>query len=522
MTHPLGPRASGAALVLYLPALAVVAVVAIPVAYVILRASEASPADGIAWLVRPRTVELLLNTLRLGLTVVAGSIAIAFPLAWLVTRSDLRMGRLVTLVAVLPLAVPGYVLAYALRSLGGPLGAGQALIGVTLPPISGFAGAALALTLYNFPYFFLTFRAAFNRLDPAEAEAARALGAGPGRVLLAVHLPRFVPAALAGGLVVGLYVLGDFGVVSLMRFDTLSLALYSSWSQMEQSALLASTLIAITVLILVAEGLIAARLPAGRRVAQGAARRPRPVRLGLAAAPVWVGLAALFTLALVVPVGTTVYWLASGPELFDAGDLGGAVADSLSAAVPATVLTVALAVPVAWLARRRSAAARFVERAAQLGYAVPSLALALGFVVFALRFAPGIRDALALLWVAYAAHFLMLCMGPLRGTLPLLSVRHEEAARALGCGPAAVLWRVTLPALRGAIAAGAALTLLAILKELPLSKLLAPLGTRSLAVNAWAFADEALFADAAPYALALLLISAGSVGLVLRAGGDAE
>ena len=89
-------------------------------------------------------------------------------------------------------------------------------------------------------------------------------------------------------------------------------------------------------------------------------------------------------------------------------------------------------------------------------------------------------------------------------------------------GPLAVLRRVTLPALRGAIAAGAAITLIAILKELPLARLLAPLGDRSLAVTAWAFADEARFADAAPYALTLVLISMCSVAIVLRAGGDTE
>lgn len=518
MTDPLR-RARTAAL--YLPALAVLAAVAIPLAFVIVRAADADPAAARAWLWRPRTAELLLNTLALGLTVVAASIAIAFPLAWLVTRSDLRWPRAVTLCAILPLAIPGYVMAYALRSLGGPLGAGQALLGVTLPRIDGFVGAALALTLYNFPYFFLTFRAAFDRLDPAQAEAARALGAGPGRILLAVHLPRFVPAALAGALVVGLYVLGDFGVVSLMRFDTLSLALYTSWSRMEQGALLALILIGLTLVLLAAEALVALCRGPVATAGLGEARRPRPIPLGRLEAPVWLALAALIGLCVVIPVGTTLHWMGAGAAHFDLGDLAAAAGDSLSAALPATALTVALAVPVAWLARRRTWPARIVERAAQLGYAIPSLALALGFVVFALRTVPSIRDTLALLWIAYAAHFMMLAMGPLRGTLPLLSTRHEEAARSLGCGPLGVLRRVTLPALRGAIVAGAALTLLAILKELPLAKLLAPLGSRSLAVSAWAFADEALFADAAPYALTLLAISSCSAALVLRAGREA-
>ena len=48
------------------------------------------------------------------------------------------------------------------------------------------------------------------------------IGAGPWAVLWRVHLPRFVPAALAGSMVVGLYVLGDFGVVSLMPMFLIS------------------------------------------------------------------------------------------------------------------------------------------------------------------------------------------------------------------------------------------------------------------------------------------------------------
>lgn len=509
-------------LALYLPALAVVAAVAIPVTFVIARAADASPAEALDWLARPRTLELLRNTAALALAVVAASITLALPLAWLVTRTDLPFPRLVTLLAVLPLAIPGYVMAYALRGLGGPLGAAHALLGINIAPLHGFTGAALALTLYNFPYFFLTFRAAFNRLDPAEAEAARALGSTPLGVLTRVHLPRFIPALLAGSLVVGLYVLGDFGVVSLMRYDTLSLALYSSWSQMEQGSLLALTLIALTLLLLAAEALIATRTRGGRAIAHGSPRRPRPIPLGPLAIPITLALTTLFTLAVLTPLTTTLWWLSRGATHFNPTALATAAADSLAAALPATALTLTLALPIAWLARRPTLPARITERAAQLGYAIPPLALALGFVVFTLRFAPTIRDTLTLLWTAYAAHYLMLAIGPLRATLPLLSTRHEEAARALGCAPLTVLARVTLPALRGAIAAGAAITLIAILKELPLARLLAPLGDRSLAVTAWAFADEARFADAAPYALTLVLISMCSVAIVLRAGGDTE
>ena len=55
------------------------------------------------------------------------------------------------------------------------------------------------------------------------------------------------------------------------------------------------------------------------------------------------------------------------------------------------------------------------------------------------------------------------------------------------------------------------------MKELPLTLMLAPLDFTTLSMNVWDKTTEALFADAAPYALALIVISSGFV-VVLGAG----
>lgn len=499
----------------------VAAAVLLPLAWLVIRAAGAEADTLRALLWRPRNVELLVNTGLLAAGVVAGSVAVGLPLAWLVTRTTLRFRRLVTVLAVLPLAIPGYVMGYALLSLGGPAGACKELLGFAVPRLSGFWGAWLALTLYNYPYLFLTLKAAFERLDPAQAEAARSLGHGPWSVLWRVTLPSLVPALLAGSLIVGLYVVGDFGVVSLMRYDTLSYALFVSLADLRYAAWIALALVSVAGLLLVAEALVL-RGSTVSRASVGAERRARLHQLpGTWSAGVWVGLATLLLLGVVVPVGTTVFWLGRGLEFFAIEELTTATWDSVRVALPAAALTVAAALPVAWLAHRSSSrAARAAERVAHLGYAIPPLALALGYVFFALRFAPGLRETLLLLLVGYAVHYLVLAAGPLRGTLHLLTPRHEEAARSLGAGPLETLRRVTLPALRGGLTAGLVLVFLATMKELPMATLLGPIGFRPLAVNAWSLANESLYADAAPYALCMLGVSAVTVGLMLRLGGE--
>ena len=93
------------------PAVLVAAGVLVPLGYLFVRAFEAEPAALAALVLRGRNLRLLGNTLGLTAGVLAAATALALPLAWLVTRTDLRGARVLTLLGVLPLAVPGYVLA---------------------------------------------------------------------------------------------------------------------------------------------------------------------------------------------------------------------------------------------------------------------------------------------------------------------------------------------------------------------------------------------------------------------------
>jgi iron(III) transport system permease protein len=69
--------------------------------------------------------------------------------------------------------------------------------------------------------------------------------------------------------------------------------------------------------------------------------------------------------------------------------------------------------------------------------------------------------------------------------------------------------------MRGMLTA-TALVFLATMKELPLTFLLSPAGYETLALNVWSYTSEALFAEAAPYALAILVFSGIFVGILIR------
>ncbi|MEX0654241.1 MAG: iron ABC transporter permease [Phycisphaeraceae bacterium] len=542
---------------LVLPVLVCAAGVMLPLLYLVVRAFDAEAAGLREVLLRWRNLALLGNTLLLTGGVLATTVALALPAAWLTVRTDLPGRRFFTLALVLPLAIPGYLMAYTLLAIGGNYGAAAQLLGIDVPRLSGYWGALVALSLYNFPYVLLNLRAALAGLDPGMEEVAQSLGHRPASVFLRVVLPQLRPALVAGALIVALHVLGDFAVVSLMGYETFSYALYLEYKSSAYVTAYAAWLA--LMMLTLAGAYVAVELGVLRglrlhRAGAGMARGRRVARLGRWRWPAMGGLVTFLLAAVGVPVATIAYWATRADYTYLRHDLLDAVRDSLWAAAPAAVLATLLAMPVAYLARRYPAKrSTGLERLSYLGYATPSLAFAMGLLVVGVYLLPeslyqwlyhlptpahglemlGIalphpwfdrldRTLPLVLIYALALHFLAEAVGPIRSSLYQATPRLEEASRALGHSQLATFFRVTLPLLRPGLVVSLALVFLSVMKELPLTFLLSPLGFGTLATNLWSYTEEAMFAEAAPFALLILLISATFVGVLLASEREGD
>jgi iron(III) transport system permease protein len=422
----------------------------------------------------------------------------------------------------MPLAVPGYVMAYALLSLGGNYGIMARLTGLVVPRLSGYWGALLALSLYTYPYMFLNIRSSLLGLDPGVEESARSLGYSPAQVFGKVVLPLLKPGIAGGALVVCLYVLGDFGAVALMRYEVFSYAIYTQYSgafNRVYAAVLTVMLLGLAAVPVVLEERFLRR---GRyaRVGNGAARRAAPLRLGVFAVPAYGSIVLVVATSVVLPMAILGYWMVLSPPLGRLAEIAGAFGASFMAAFPAALLSVLAAVPLVYLVvRYPSPLSRLSERIAYIGYAVPPLALALSFVFFSLRAMPFLYQSLPLLIAAFSLNFLALAMGPIRGALLQYPMRLEEAARSLGFGPLRAFLKAVAPLLQRGILASLMLVFVMAMKELPISFLLAPTGYTTLSVAVFGRTSEALMAEAAPFAAAIVLFSSLFVGLMLRYEG---
>jgi iron(III) transport system permease protein len=504
-------------LLVAVPAVTVAALMLVPAVYLVVQAAELPLERIVALVTAPETVRLTLRTLGLAVAVTSASLLLGVPLAWLTVRSDLPARRFFSVATALPLVIPTYVGAYAILATFAPGGLVESWLGVRPPSPYGFVGAFAALTLFTYPYVLLTCQSALRGIDPALEEASRSLGHGPVVTFLRVTLPQLRPAAAAGGLLVGLYVLSDFGAVSMLRYSTFTRALYTQFrSAFDRSpaAVLALVLVALTLIVLVIEARVA-RDRGGQFRAATTARRAETVPLRRWRWPAATFAATVVAAGLVVPITVVGYWLVRGLRAGEPIDLVvGAAGRSLLAALLGAVVATLAALPVGiWAARSPSRLARAIERLSYTGYALPGIVIALALVYVGIRVTPGLYQTLAMLVFAYVVLFLPQAVGAIRTSLLQVPPGVEEASRTLGVGRVRTLFRLLLPlSARGAITGGS-LVFLTAMKELPATLLLAPTGYDTLAVRVWSATREAFFARAA--APALLLILLGSVPLAI-------
>jgi iron(III) transport system permease protein len=487
-----------------------------PLAYLIARAAG---ADTEAWagLLRPRILASIGRTVLLAAAVCGASVLIAVPLAWLTVRSDVPLRRWWSLLTPLPLVMPSYVGAYLFLSAFGPRGMLQQVLqpffGVErLPEVYGFPGAVILLTLLCYPYVLLSVRASLLQMDASVEEAARSLGCGRRQTFLRVTLPLLRPALASGCLLTALYVVRDFGAVAMLRYDTLTSVIYMQYQSFDrsQAALTALLAVAATVAFLAFEVRLSGVLRQQKaRPTSAADRAPAPVALGAWRWPAAAFCAAVVMASLILPAATLGYWLVRGIAVGEQiPELGTATLNSVTASLLGAGATLAVALPLALLVvRHASAGTRLVENAVTLIHGLPGVVAALALVFFGARQAPWLYQTLPLLVAAYGILFVPQALGTLRTTLLHIPAVLEEAACGLGSTPLRAFARITLPLLRPGLVAAASMTFLTVMKELPATLLLSPIGFRTLASSVWSAMSEAFFAQAAAPALLLILMS---------------
>ncbi|MGH2904474.1 MAG: ABC transporter permease [Solirubrobacteraceae bacterium] len=477
----------------------VVVVLVLPLCFLLVEAHGAGPATIWGLIFRPLTASLLWNTIRLTVVVTALCAVIGTAAAWLVERTDLPGRRVWAVLVVVPLAIPDFVVGFGWASLS--------------TWVQGFRGAVLVMTLAVYPLVYLPVAASFRGADPGQEEVARSLGAGRLETFWRITLGQARTAIVGGCLLVALVLLAEYGAFEILGYQTFTTEIFTEFSvsfNVPTASALSLVLVLLSLLVLTGEGLARGR----GRLSRSGPLAPRPAsrhRLGAARAPALAGFFVLVGLALGVPVGASVYWILraghaylTGVSLIDAA-WHTALYSGLAAA-----LSTLMALPVALLAvRHRGHRYESLERSTYLVLAMPGLVIAFALSYFTERYASGfLYQSAPLLILAYAILFFPLALVCVKASVAQAPPGLEEIAGSLGQRRFAVLARVTLPLIGPGLGAGFCLVFLSAATELTATLILIPTGVQTLATQFWAYQQNLAYGQAAPFALAIIVIAA--------------
>ncbi|EKP0293904.1 ABC transporter permease [Aeromonas veronii] len=480
-------------------------------------------------------LDYLGNTLGLVVGVVLLSLLFGVPTAWLVAMCQVPGRRALQWALMLPMAMPSYIVAYVYTDLldySGPLQAGlRALFGWNspadywFPAIRSLGGAAWVLALVLFPYVYLLTRASFLEQSVSLIHSSRLLGCTPWQSFRRLSLPLARPAIMVAVSLVAMETLADFATVHFFAINTLTTAVYDTWLGYGSLATAAklSCLMLLAVVLLIA---LERRSRSRQQVFQKSMGHEQPLRYplkgmsrALAAFWCWGLVLAGFGLPFVILLdyGVRYFELSWTPEFVRfAGN-------SLLISALTALLAMGIALLLGFFRRLDGGIKSLLPlRIAAMGYAMPGTVLAIGVLVplTALDFAindlaewlgrqgPGLllTGTITAIVFGYLVRFVAIAIGSVESSMGKISPSLDMAARSLGQGDGAMLWRVHLPLVRRGLFAGAMLVFIESMKELPAALLLRPFNFDTLATHVYQFVSDEMLERGALGAIVIVLV----------------
>ena len=489
----------------------------------------------------------LKNSLILAISVGGISLLVGVLLAWLTASFEFPGRRYFDWLLVLPMSMPGYIVAYAYTwFLDVPGGLQTAIREITgwsygeyyFPNIRSLPGAILVLSLVLYPYVYLLCRAAFVNQAKGLLEAHQLLGGGSTRFFRQVALPLARPAMFGGVALVLMETLADYGTVEYFGVSTLTTGILKSWFGMNSlsgAALIAMFLMLLVVVVIVVEK----SLRGDAKFDEVHAAQERTKRILLHG---WFRYVAVLSCAMVAFLGFLLPLILLIMMTLEAGsgvDLPALLEVSWQTFVLAggcAILIVLLALFMSHHQRsNRSKKLNATLHAMSLGYAIPGLVIAVGLSLalgwldevinlvqtqlFGGRVKLWLSGGFLALIMAYCIRFMAVAMQPIQAGFEGINRHFDEVSILAGQSGFKRITNIHMPLLKGSLLTALLLAFVDLLKELPATLVLRPFNFNTLAVKTYELASDERLAEAALPALCIVAVSLIPVLLLNRQSG---
>ena len=502
----------------------------------------------------PTFVDPLITTLIIAVSVSLLCAAIAAPLGWLVSRTDMPLARSVRTLVMASLVTPPFVGAIAWEMLAAPNSGllNQAWRGLTGMPadealfdIYSLTGLIFVIVCYTFPYVFILVANALDRMPGELEDASSMLGAKTWDTARRITVPLALPTLLAGALVAFLQAMNLFGSPAILAipagFHTLTTRIWSLFQfppKPELAAAASLPLLVLTVLLLRAQAVALGRR--GYAVLGGKYGEPRLIKLGalkwpaaalallVLAMPLFLPYAALFNSAFsrvasrVISVETATLHNFRFTFL-ELSSTMPALKNTFLLATSTATLGALLALLIAYIVARQAVTGhRVLGFLATAPLAIPGIVLGVGLFLAYTRPPLTLYGTLWILLIAFVTIELPVAYQQLSSAFHAVHPELEEAGRMLGASRLRTLADITAPLLRSAVIATWCFVFVAVIRELSAAVILFTSDTKVLSVLIFDLKESGDVGAIAVLSLTMIAITTVVVTVANRFAGTRQ
>ena len=513
----------------------------IPLSYLLIRSLFPKGSFSLESFKRVYTYDLnwtaLINTLVIsGLTTLFGVI-LAFPLAFLVGRTDMYGKKFFRTLFVTTYMVPPYVGAMAwLRLLNPNAGVlNKFLMQMFNLPKAPFniytvGGIVWVLTCFYYPYAFITISRAMEKMDPSLEEASKISGASPIKTLMTITIPMMTPSIIAAGLLVFVASASAFGIPSIIgapgQIYTVTTRIIDfvhigSEEGLNDAMVLAVFLMAIANIVLYVTTFVI-----GKRqyiTMSGKSTRPNIVELGKWRMPITVIISIFsffvvilpfvtvaltsFTVNMGKPIGLSNMSMSAWNKVFSRASILSSTKNSIIAGLAAAFFGIVISCIMAYLLQRTNVKGkRIPDFLITLGSGTPSVTIALALIIsMSGKFKINIYNTLTIMIIAYMIKYMLMGMRTVVSAMSQVHPSLEEAAQISGANWLRMLKDVTVPLIGASIVAGFFLIFMPSFYELTMSTLLYSSNTKTIGYELYIYQTYHSQQVASALATAILL-----------------
>ena len=475
----------------------------------------------------PLNLDALRNTLIAAFSTMILGTLLAFPLAWLVGRTNLYGRKFFRSLFVITYMVPPYVGAMAwLRLLNPNVGTINQWLRIlfhlsdTPGPLNVYSlpGLVWVLTTFYYPYAFITISRAMEKMDPSLEEASRISGASPLRTVTTVTLPLMMPSLIAGALLVFISAASCYGIPSIIgtpgRVHTVTTRIveYVSLGQqgLNDATGMAVFLMTVAVITLFLSDIVLLRrqyITVGGKSVQPAIVDLRSWRLPLtllvtlfSVVVVLIPFVTILSTSFKIDVGKSAirpgnFTFTNWTTVFGRLETMNCLRNSLVYAAVAATIGIGIACTMSYLLQRTRIRGRKIpDFLITLGSGTPSVVIALGLIMTMKgNFGINIYNTAYIMIIAYLIKYLMMGMRTVVSAMSQIHVSLEECSQISGSTWLGTMRRITGRLIFPSIAAGWFLIFIPSFYELSMTTLLYSSTTKTIGFQLyeyWTFTSQ--------------------------------